>query len=57
MKIELLDIKKHFGPVRANDGITFTVEPGLYVSADAENAPQSLRGIGVRIEDDVVSFL
>ena len=35
-------------------GMVFTVEPGLYVPADDERAPAALRGIGVRIEDDVV---
>lgn len=35
-------------------GMVFTVEPGIYVPADAEQAPESLRGIGVRIEDDVL---
>ncbi len=35
-------------------GMVFTVEPGLYVSPDDENADLRFRGIGVRIEDDVV---
>jgi Xaa-Pro aminopeptidase len=35
-------------------GMVFTVEPGIYVPADAEEAPAELRGIGVRIEDDVL---
>ena len=35
-------------------GMCFTVEPGLYFSADGEKTPERLRGIGVRIEDDVV---
>jgi Xaa-Pro aminopeptidase len=35
-------------------GMIFTVEPGIYVPADAEDAPAELRGIGVRIEDDVL---
>jgi Xaa-Pro aminopeptidase len=35
-------------------GMVFTVEPGLYVPADDESAPSRLRGIGVRIEDDVL---
>jgi Xaa-Pro aminopeptidase len=35
-------------------GMVFTVEPGVYVSPDDEKAPASFRGIGVRIEDDVV---
>jgi len=34
-------------------GMTLTVEPGLYVRA-AEDVPERLRGIGVRIEDDVL---
>ncbi|MFN0246108.1 MAG: aminopeptidase P N-terminal domain-containing protein [Kofleriaceae bacterium] len=34
-------------------GMVITVEPGLYIAHDAEGVPDSLRGIGVRIEDDV----
>lgn len=34
-------------------GFVLTVEPGLYISATAEVAPE-WRGIGVRIEDDVL---
>ena len=35
-------------------GMVITIEPGLYIAADAEGAPAPLRGIGVRIEDDVL---
>lgn len=35
-------------------GMVVTVEPGLYFSADDEQAPEALRGLGVRIEDDVL---
>jgi Xaa-Pro aminopeptidase len=35
-------------------GMVFTVEPGLYVPVREEKAPAALRGIGVRIEDDVL---
>jgi Xaa-Pro aminopeptidase len=35
-------------------GHVFTVEPGLYVAPDRELADERFRGIGVRIEDDVV---
>ena len=35
-------------------GMVLTIEPGLYIAADAHDAPAGLRGIGVRIEDDVV---
>jgi len=34
-------------------GMVITIEPGLYIPADAPDAPAELRGIGVRIEDDV----
>ena len=35
-------------------GMVFTVEPGLYIPRNDEEAPEAFRGIGVRIEDDVV---
>jgi Xaa-Pro aminopeptidase len=35
-------------------GMVFTIEPGLYFRADDELVPADLRGIGVRIEDDVL---
>ena len=35
-------------------GMAYTIEPGLYVAADDEQAPAAFRGIGIRIEDDVV---
>jgi Xaa-Pro aminopeptidase len=36
------------------DGYVITVEPGLYFQPEDELVPEELRGIGVRIEDDVV---
>jgi Xaa-Pro aminopeptidase len=35
-------------------GVVITVEPGLYIAEDSENIPDKYRGIGVRIEDDVL---
>ena len=35
-------------------GMVITVEPGLYVAVDAPGVPERLRGLGVRIEDDVL---
>ena len=35
-------------------GMILTVEPGLYFKADDELVPDELRGVGVRIEDDVL---
>ncbi len=35
-------------------GMVFTIEPGLYFKSDDLRVPQEYRGIGVRIEDDVL---
>ncbi|MEU7857723.1 aminopeptidase P family protein [Nonomuraea sp. NPDC049141] len=35
-------------------GMVFTVEPGLYFHAHDQTVPPELRGIGVRIEDDLL---
>jgi Xaa-Pro aminopeptidase len=35
-------------------GMVLTVEPGLYVAPDATDVPADLRGIGIRIEDDIL---
>ena len=35
-------------------GMVLTIEPGIYVAADNTKVPKRWRGIGVRIEDDVV---
>jgi Xaa-Pro aminopeptidase len=35
-------------------GMVFTVEPGLYFPSREEKTPERFRGIGVRIEDNVV---
>ena len=43
---------KHPRPLEP--GIVITVEPGIYIAADTENVPDKYRGIGIRIEDDVL---
>jgi len=35
-------------------GMALTVEPGLYVAPDNTDVDEKWRGIGIRIEDDVV---
>ncbi|MGZ8736221.1 MAG: aminopeptidase P family protein [Nocardioides sp.] len=42
----------HEGDLEA--GMVLTVEPGLYFQEDDMLVPEELRGIGVRIEDDIV---
>ena len=34
--------------------MVLTIEPGIYIAADDARAPAEYRGIGVRIEDDVL---
>nr|BFD90152.1 aminopeptidase P family protein [Kitasatospora sp. Xyl93] len=36
------------------EGMVLTVEPGLYLQPDDETLPAELRGLGIRIEDDLV---
>jgi Xaa-Pro aminopeptidase len=34
--------------------MVLTVEPGIYIARDNEAVPPEWRGIGVRIEDDIL---
>jgi Xaa-Pro aminopeptidase len=36
------------------EGMVLTVEPGLYIPLEDSDAPAHLRGIGIRLEDDVL---
>jgi Xaa-Pro aminopeptidase len=35
-------------------GMVLTVEPGLYIAEDATDIAVEFRGIGIRVEDDVL---
>ena len=55
--MDVHDVGRYFvdGKARPLDtGVVITVEPGIYVADNAEGAPEQYRGIGVRIEDDVL---
>ena len=46
--------KEMYLDAELEEGMVFTIEPGLYFHADDLLAPENFRGIGIRIEDDVL---
>jgi Xaa-Pro aminopeptidase len=46
--------KEMYLDAELKEGMVFTIEPGLYFHADDLLAPEEFRGIGIRIEDDVL---
>jgi Xaa-Pro aminopeptidase len=48
------DYTENGKPLPLAPGMYFSVEPGLYVDPTDEAAPAAFRGIGIRIEDDVL---
>ncbi|AXH97648.1 aminopeptidase P family protein [Ornithinimicrobium avium] len=49
-----LALREDYVEAELREGMVLTVEPGLYFKSDDLLVPEELRGIGVRIEDDVV---
>ncbi|MFP6655321.1 MAG: aminopeptidase P N-terminal domain-containing protein [Myxococcota bacterium] len=41
-------------PRPLQEGMVYTIEPGLYIPIDDSKVPEAFRGIGIRIEDDIV---
>ncbi|MEZ4470710.1 MAG: aminopeptidase P N-terminal domain-containing protein [bacterium] len=55
--MDVHDVGRYYlrGTSRALEpGMVLTVEPGIYIAPDDDQAPEAFRGIGVRIEDDVL---
>lgn len=44
--------ENHYGPLLP--GTVLTIEPGLYFQPDDLTVPKELRGIGIRLEDDIL---
>lgn len=40
--------------IKLRPGMVTTVEPGIYISEGLDNVPEKFKGIGIRIEDDVL---
>jgi Xaa-Pro aminopeptidase len=41
-------------PIKFEPGVIFTIEPGLYFPAEDASLPEELKGIGIRIEDNIL---
>lgn len=41
-------------PIKLRPGMVLTIEPGLYFAPDDESVPEAYRGMGIRIEDDLL---
>ncbi len=58
MGLDVHDINPHFEedgtPVKLSPGMVIAVEPGLYFPFDSKYSPKKYRGIGIRIEDNVL---
>ncbi len=58
--LDVHDAGRYFSDTRVKKsrpfeaGMVLTVEPGIYVPPDDRSAPPKYRGIGVRVEDDVL---
>lgn len=56
--LDVHDVGNYFTPAGESmslvSGNIFTVEPGIYIGGDREDVAAEYRGIGVRIEDDVL---
>jgi Xaa-Pro aminopeptidase len=55
--MDVHDVGRYFegdSPRPIEPGVVMTVEPGIYIAADNQDVPEVYRGIGVRIEDDIL---
>jgi Xaa-Pro aminopeptidase len=55
--MDVHDVGAYFeagAPRKLEAGMVLTVEPGIYIAPDDDTVPADWRGIGVRIEDDVL---
>ena len=42
------------GTIVLKENMYFTIEPGLYFNENDQTVPEKYRGIGIRIEDDIL---
>ena len=58
MGLDVHDAGDYYGsdgsPLPLSPGNILTIEPGIYITEDRTDVPPEYRGIGIRIEDDVL---
>ena len=47
-------IEEENTPITLRQGFCFTIEPGLYIPVTAVDVPAIFKGIGIRLEDDIL---
>lgn len=47
-------VDRNGSSIKLEAGMVMTVEPGIYIPSSLEDIPRGFKGIGVRIEDDVL---
>lgn len=56
--LDVHDVGAYYTPegeaIPFEPGMVCTIEPGIYIQPDDKNFPETYRGIGIRIEDDVL---
>lgn len=56
--LDVHDVGPYIDPggksIMLQEGMIVTAEPGIYISPELEDVPKWFRGIGIRIEDDVL---
>jgi len=55
--LDVHDAGKYFHkekPISLQPGMVLTVEPGIYFSPRLPNIPKQYKGIGIRIEDNIL---
>ncbi|OGI19474.1 MAG: hypothetical protein A3B68_04070 [Candidatus Melainabacteria bacterium RIFCSPHIGHO2_02_FULL_34_12] len=47
-------LDKNDKSIKLVSGMVMTVEPGIYISSELDDVPEKFKGIGIRIEDDIL---
>ena len=55
MGLDVHDLRSDYTlNIPIQESMIFTIEPGLYFPKDDPEIPEEFRGVGVRVEDDIL---